>query len=226
MAPERFPRALCKEETMRVRFQHVPVTTLTVLILMATPRPASAYPPGVGILAKSRTCTSCHVDNGPWTDEKRTIVDVLDATTKQSLRAPDGAFIVTVPRGATRTVLTVIGRAAGEESPPIRNAWLYVDPTQIGTSALSKFAIGWDVNLPMSCRLVGDRLEGFEGAHLTVLPMTIRPTDAARDAELELQAMLTSGQAVKGKAREGLISNSLIRKVLLRVVEPEVGGGR
>jgi hypothetical protein len=147
------------------------------------------------------------------------VIDVLDAKTKQSLRGPDGAITIAVARGASRTVLTVIGRTASDKTPPRRNAWLYVDPSQIETSALSKFAPGWDVNLPMSCRIVGDRLEGYDGAHLTVLPMTVRPSDAARDAELELQVMLTAGEAVKGKGQEGLISNLFVRKVLLKVSE-------
>jgi hypothetical protein len=182
--------------------------------------PAAAYPPGVGILAKNRSCASCHVSNGPWGDDARTIIDVLDAKTRRSLRGADGVITIAVPRGETRTVLTMIGRAAGEQSPPRRNAWLFVDPSQIETSTLSKFAPGWDVNLPMSCRVVGDSLEGYDGAPLTVLPMTLRPSDAARDAELELQVMLTAGEAVKGKGREGLISNLFVRRVLLKVLEP------
>jgi len=180
---------------------------------------AAAYPPGVGILGRNRTCAACHPSNGPWGDEARTVVDVLDAKTRKSLRGADGAFEIEVARGEARTVLTVIGRAAGEKTPPRRNAWLYVDPAQIETSALSKFAPGWDVNLPMSCRVVGDRLEGLEHAHLTVLPMTVRPGDAARDAELELQVMLTGGEAVKGRAQEGLLSNFYTRKVRLHVTE-------
>ncbi len=118
-----------------------------------------------------------------------------------------------------KTVLTVIGRAKGDAKVPRRNAWLYVDPAQIDSSALSKFAPGWDVNLPMSCRIVGDKLPEHEGAALTVLPMTVRPTDAARDAEVELQAMLTRGESVKGKPAEGLSANYLQRKVQLRVLD-------
>lgn len=181
---------------------------------------AAAYPPGVGILAKNRSCSACHLSNGPWADEARTIIDVLDSQTKQSLKAPDGAFRIEVPRGALRTILTVIGRQNGDKMTPRRNAWLYVDPTQIATGTLSKFAPGWDVNLPMSCRIVGDTLETYPAAHLTVLPMTIRPGDAARDAELELQVMLTAGEAVKGNGREGLVSNLFVRKVLLKVLDP------
>ena len=180
---------------------------------------AAAYPPAVGILAKNRSCSSCHISNGPWTDEARTVIDVVDAQTRKSLKAPDGVFRLEVPRGETRTVLTVIGRQKGDPQPPRRNGWLYVDPTQIGTSALSKFAPGWDVNLPMSCRIVGDKLEGYEDAQLTVLPMTVRPTDAARDAELELQVMLTAGEAVKGSANQGLVSNLAVRKVSLKVLD-------
>ncbi len=205
---------------MRIHAHRFLISASVVLAGLTAALPAAAYPPGVGILTKNRSCASCHVNNGPWADEARTIIDVLDSKTKQSLRGPDGVITIAVPRAATRTVLTVIGRMAGEKSPPRRNAWLYVDPSQIETSALSKFAPGWDVNLPMSCRIVGDQLEGYDGAHLTVLPMTVRPSDAARDAEIELQAMLTAGEAVKGKGQEGLISNLLVRKVLLKVLEP------
>ena len=204
---------------MRIRCHRFLILASVVLAGLTTALSAAAYPPGVGILAKNRSCASCHVSNGPWGDESRTVIDVLDAKTKQSLRGPDGAITIAVARGASRTVLTVIGRTASDKTPPRRNAWLYVDPSQIETSALSKFAPGWDVNLPMSCRIVGDRLEGYDGAHLTVLPMTVRPSDAARDAELELQVMLTAGEAVKGKGQEGLISNLFVRKVLLKVSE-------
>jgi hypothetical protein len=154
---------------------------------------------------------SCHVSNGPWTDEDRTVVDILDAKTKTSLREESGSFLIEVRRNEARKVLTVIGRPKGEASPPRRNAWLYVDPAQLKSSALSKFAPGWDVNLPMSCRIVGDVVEGYE--------VTVRPGDAARDAELELQVMLTAGESVKGAAKEGLISNYLLRRVRLRVRE-------
>lgn len=179
---------------------------------------AQAYPPAVGILGKSSSCTSCHVSNGPWTDETRIIIDIVDRKTKQSLRSEDGSYRIEVNRGEARTVLTVIG-CTEESAAPLRNAWLYVDPGQIATSGLSKFAPGWNVNLPMACRIVGDKLDAYPGAHITVLPMTVRPTDAARDAEIELQVMLTRGESVKGVAKEGLVSNYFVRKVELRVVE-------
>lgn len=197
----------------------VVAATIVAAALLVT-IPADAYPPGVGILAKNRSCNSCHVSNGPWQDDERTIIDLLDADKKTSLRGADGVFRVEVPRGQSRTVITVIGRKQGEATPPYRNAWLYVDTSQIATSSLSKFAPGWDVNLPMACRIVGDKSETHASDHVTVLPMTIRPTDAARDGELELQVMLTSGESVKGNAKEGLVSNYFVRKVALKVIEP------
>jgi hypothetical protein len=181
---------------------------------------ALAYPPGVGILGKSRSCTACHASNGPWQDESKTIVDILDSGTRRSLRQPDGRFVLQVERGKTATVLTVIGRAQGDTvAPPTRNAWLYVDPTMLGTEALTKFAPGWDVNLPMACRIVGDVVAEYPGSAVTALPMTVRPGDAARNAEVELQIMLTSGGPGKGEPDEWLRANCLVRKLSLVVVD-------
>ena len=181
---------------------------------------ASAYPPAVGIVGDSRACTDCHASNGPWTDETMTIVDVLDATTRRSIRQPTGAFVLEVDRGKNATLITILGRSKGDTAPsPVRNAWLYVDPTRLETKALSKFAAGWDVNLPMSCRIVGDEVPEYPGAAVTALPMTVRPGDAAGDAELELQIMLTSGESAKGKPDEWLEANYLVRRLILKVVD-------
>ena len=192
--------------------------TLFLLSMASYSEKALSYPPAVGILGKSENCLSCHADQGPWKDDGRTIIDILDKETLASLKQPDGTFLVEVRRGTVRTLLTVIGRSQGDTAqPPYRNAWLYVDPSTIGSNSLSKFAPGWDVNLPMSCRVVGDQIQGFEGARITALPMSIRPTDSARDAELSLQVMLTKGESVKGKPKEGMVGNYCERKVLLKV---------
>jgi hypothetical protein len=177
---------------------------------------ANAYPPGVGILSNSKNCLSCHVNNGPWNDDK-TILDIIDKSTGKSLKDVDGNFQIDVVRNQTRTVLTVIGRPKSDSEIPYRNAWIYIDPTTIGTTSLSKFAPGWETNLQLSCRVVGDKLEFYEGASITALPMTIRPTDAARDTDLQLQVMLTKGESVKGKASDGIKGNYLERKVKLVV---------
>lgn len=196
---------------------------IIILIVIATGgflyQQSLSYPPAVGIIGKTKNCLVCHANNGPWQDEKNTIIDILDKETKQSLRQSDGSFLFEAERGQPKTVLTVIGRSKGDNAEsPYRNAWLYVDSSRINTSSLSKFAPGWSVNLPMACRLVGDQLEGYEGANITVLPMTILPGDDAQDGELMLQVMLTKGESVKGKAKQGMIGNYFERKVHLKVL--------
>jgi hypothetical protein len=177
---------------------------------------ADAYPPGVGILSNSKNCLSCHVSNGPWDDDK-IIVDIVDKSTGKSLKDADGNFLIDIQRHQTRTVLTVIGRRKSDGEAPYRNAWIYIDPTTIGTTSLSKFAPGWETNVQLACRIVGDKLESYEDANITALPMTIRPTDDARNTELQLQVMLTKGESVKGKPAEGMKGNYVERKVKLMV---------
>ncbi len=190
------------------------------LILLSLPAPRLlAYPPGVGILSKSENCLSCHVDNGPWKDDALTICDILDKETKLSLKQADGSFLIRVKRSEARTVLTVLGRVGNDQAAvPRRNGWLYLDPKTIPTSSLSKFAPGWEVNLPMSCRLLGDKLTNYPDARISVLPMTIRPTDAAQDAELTLQFMFTMGESMKNSPKEGMVGNYFVRKVQLQVI--------
>ncbi|MFZ6010365.1 MAG: hypothetical protein ACOYXT_08440 [Bacteroidota bacterium] len=179
---------------------------------------AHAYPPAVGILSGSKNCMSCHVNNGPWNDDGKLIVDILDADTKRSVKQPDGSFVIETERWEQKKLLTVIGWLKEKTAPPpARNAWLYIDPSTIGTSSLSKFAPNWDVNLPLSCRLVGDQLPGYENANITSLPMIIQPMSNAQHAELQLQIMLTKGESAKGNAKEGMTSNYFERKVFLKV---------
>lgn len=179
---------------------------------------AYAYPPAVGILSNSKNCMSCHVNNGPWKDENKVVIDILDKETKKSLRQSDGSFLIEVKKGEQLTVLTIIGsKKDNSVASPYRNAWLYIDPSTIGTNSLSKFATGWDVNLPMSCRLVGDKLPGYDDADITSLPMTIQPLSSATDSEMQLQVMLTKGESVKGNAQEGMLGNYFERKVMLKV---------
>lgn len=179
-----------------------------------------AYPPSVGILTKAKNCLTCHSNNGPWNNEANTIIDIIEKDSKKSFRQPDGTFLLQVKRNESLTVRTITGyKKDDKEVAPYRNGWIYIDPTTIESSSLSKFAPGWDVNLQMACRLVGDNLEGYEGFNLTMLPMTIRPSDAARDAQVTLQLMLTRGEAVKGKGKEGMIGNYFERTVTLKVID-------
>ena len=183
--------------------------------------PAVAYPPAVGIAGKSRTCLTCHADNGPWEDDDNLIIDIVNKETGESLMRDDGSFLITAERGETITLLTIIGRTGDDENDrPTRNGWIYLDPERIDDDySLSVFASGWGVNLPLACRVVGDRNDLYPDANLTALPMKIRPGEDARDTEMVLQLMLTSGNSVKGKPSEGLIANYFERTVLLKIID-------
>ncbi len=192
------------------------ITALSLLVLVANT--AIAYPPAVGILGNAKSCMSCHVNNGPWSDEDKTIIDILDKETMKSLRRSNGTFLIEVKRGEQKTVLTVIGRTKDDNLPaPFRNAWTYVDSSMIGTNSISKFVPGWAVNLQMACRLIGDKLKGFENAEITALPMTVQPLYDAIDGELILQGMITKGESVKGNAKIGMLGNYFERKLILKV---------
>src|SRR3972149_5425259 len=64
---------------------------------------AYAYPPAVGILSNSKNCLSCHVSNGQWKDDDKTIIDILDKETKKSLKQPDGSFLIETKKGEQKT---------------------------------------------------------------------------------------------------------------------------
>ena len=193
------------------------VITLLIFVIV---RPGRSYPPTVGILSKAKNCLDCHVSNGPWRDEEKTIIDIVDKDSGRSLRQKDGTFLIKAKRGQAITVLTVIGRTKGDQAPPpYRNGWIYIDPTSIGSQSLLKFAPGWAVDVRYSCRLVGDRLEGFEGAKITALSMTVRPLDDAQESTVQLQVMLTRGESVKGDPRAGMVGNYFERIVRLKVLD-------
>lgn len=206
----------------------ITITVFFTVVLMLVPVVPSldrlqnvfAYPPGVGILTKAKNCLACHSNNGPWNNEANAIIDIIENDSKKSFRQPDGTFLLQVKRNEVLTVRTISGYKKNDKEPmPYRNGWIYVDPATIESGSLSKFAPGWDVNLQMACRIVGDKLEGYEKFNLTVLPMTIRPTDAAREARVTLQLMLTLGEAVKGNGKEGMIGNYFERMVTLKVID-------
>jgi hypothetical protein len=190
------------------------------LFATLTAQPVPAYPPAVGIVDQARNCLDCHVDNGPWKDDSSTIIDILDKATGESLIQDDGSFLIAAKRGETRTVLTVLGRAAGDDVPaPYRNGWVYISPDLIGSSSVSKFVPGWEVNLQMGCRLMGDKQAKYPGANITVASMALRPGEDAEGAAIELQVMLTSGESVKGKPREGMTASYFMRQVRLEVIK-------
>jgi hypothetical protein len=202
---------------MKLKTRYLTLTGIFVAVFAVG---VAAYPPAVGILGKSPNCLSCHVDNGKWTDGPDLIIDIIDKDTKTSLKQKDGTFLLAAKRGQAATVLTVIGYKTSDENQiPYRNAWLYIDPGQIESSLLSKFPPGWETNLPMACRLVGDKSESYPDAHVTALPMTIRPSDSAVDGSVALQIMLTRGESIKGKPKEGMQGNYFEKTLYLKVIE-------
>jgi len=199
-----------------------PLALLALGLLWLPPaQPALAYPPAVGILGKARNCLACHADDGPWREDANLIVDLLDKETGKSLREKDGSFLISARPRQSRTLLIVLGRAEGDDAPPPhRNGWIFIDPALIQRDHLgSKFAPGWEVDISASCRLVGDVHEAYEGAKITALSMTVRPTGAAKDAAVEWQILMTAGEAVKGDATRGLVQSYFERKVRLKVEE-------
>ncbi len=205
--------------TVRAHLRRASLIGLLSCLVAIGAHTAFAYPPAVGILGPARNCLSCHSSDGPWKDPAGLIIDILDKTSGKSLRQGDGTFLISARRGELKTVVTVIGWKADAAGPaPFRNAWLYVDPKRIADpSSLNKFAAGWMVNLPMSCRIVGDSVDAYSRAPLTALPMTVRAGDDAADAEIELQVMLTRGDSVKGDAKKGMAGNYFERRVRLKV---------
>ena len=202
---------------MKLRIKHLTFAGILVAVCAVG---AAAYPPAVGILGKSPNCLSCHVDDGRWVDGPDLIIDIIEKETKASLRQSDDSFLLTAKRGMAVTVLTVIGYKTPDKNLiPYRNAWLYTDPARIESSSLSKLPPGWETNLPMACRLVGDKSESYPDAHVTVLPMTVRPTDSAVDGSVALQIMLTKGESIKGKPKGGMQGSYFERTLYLKVIE-------
>ncbi len=200
----------------------VTLRLLSLASLFALTQFAAASPPAVGIIGNSRNCLACHVSNGSWSEGADLVIDLIDKDTQQSLRQPDGSFLLTVKRGAATTVIAVIGyRGLTPDQSPYRNGWIFVDSTAIGNDALSKFAPGWEINLPYGCRITGDKLAAYPDAVLTTAPITIRPTETAKDGEVTFQALMTKGESVKGNAKSGLVGNYHERAVHLRVVEKD-----
>lgn len=177
--------------------------------------------PSAAVVNRAKSCLTCHVNNGPWKDDEKTLIDIIDKDTGKSFKQPDGTFLVQARQGETKTVLTVLGRVKEDESlAPYRNGWVYIDPMERekGSASSSKFAPNWEVNLSLGCRLVGDQQQGFEGAKISVAAMSLQPLENAKDAEIQLQVMLTKGESVKGKPKEGMIGSYFQRMVYLKVM--------
>jgi hypothetical protein len=201
-------------------FQKHILLAATVILLTIGYGVVSASPPAVGMASNSKSCISCHANTGPWQEGASLILDILDKSTMASLRQPDGSFQINCKRGQTASVITVLGYQPQENLPvPHRNGWIFVDTTLIGTPAVSKFAAGWEADIIYGCKIVGDKSALYPDAAIATAPLTIRPLESAKDADISLQVLMTAGEAVKNKPKEGLQSNYFIRTVRLRVVD-------
>jgi hypothetical protein len=196
------------------------VVFLTALGVAASFTLGHASPPAVGMASNAKSCLSCHASAGPWPEGASLVLDILDKNTMASLRQPDGSFQINCKRGQTASVVTVLGYQPQEKQPvPHRNGWIFVDTTLIGTPSVSKFAAGWEADIIYGCKIVGDKSAAYPDAMVTTSPMTVRPLGNAANTDISLQVLLTAGEAVKNKAKEGLQSNYFVRTVRLRIVD-------
>lgn len=197
---------------------YTPRIVIAIAAIAALVSNAIAYPPAVGIMGKADDCLSCHVNNGPWIEDDALVIDILDKETRQSLKQPDGSFLIEVARNKNKTVLCVIGHVTKDLSPPpSRNGWIFFDPKTVNKLILSKFLAGWEVNATYGCRLVGDKLELYSGAALTVTTMTIKPTERAENGTITWMLALTAGDPPKGKPAVGMLGNFYEYRVKLRI---------
>lgn len=198
-----------------MRFSRVILVIVSIVVLVCR---SVAYPPAVGIMGPSPDCLTCHINNGKWIEDEFLIVDILDKETKQSLKQPDGSFLLEFPRNKSKTVLCVIGRLVEDPNPPpFRNSWIFFDPKMVDKPTLSKFLPGWEVNATYGCRLVGDKLDLYPGAALTVTSMTVKPTERAGNGTITWLLALTTGDPPKGKPAEGMLGNYYEYQVKLRI---------
>jgi hypothetical protein len=193
---------------------HLPISLTAVFLVQL----ALATPPAVGIVGSSRDCNACHVNSGQWLESPELVIDLVDPVSKTSFRQPNGSFLLSARRGETVNAVAIFGyKSVSPALAPHRNGWIFVDTTTIGTEAISKFAPGWEISLPYGCKISGDKSEAYPDAQITSAPFIVKASESAADRDVTLQVLLTSGEAVKGKAKEGLVSDYFSRQVHLRV---------
>lgn len=55
--------------------------------------------PSAAVVNRSKSCLSCHVNNGPWKDDEKTLIDIIDKDTGKSFKQPDGTFLIQARQG-------------------------------------------------------------------------------------------------------------------------------
>lgn len=175
----------------------------------------SAYP-AASLEGRQKSCLSCHKNTGPWKDESKIVIDIIDPQTGESFKQEDGSFLIEVKRDEVRRVKTVLGVSSDLEWVPEFVAWLYADPEEIQRAPESslKFAPNWEVNRPFCGKRVAGTVKGFEGKKVATLTMSLRPLKEAKDADISLQVLFKSFDRT-------LVGNYYERKVNLRVLNDD-----
>lgn len=170
--------------------------------------------PAASLEGRQKSCLSCHKNTGPWKDESKIVIDIIDPETGKSFKQEDGSFLIPVKRDEVRRVKTVLGVSSDLEWVPECVAWLYVDPEELQKAPESslKFAPHWEVNRPFCGKRVVETIKGFEDKKVASLTMSIRPSKEAKDANVLLQVLFKSFDRT-------LVGNYFERKVNLKVLD-------
>lgn len=147
-------------------------------------------------LLESRTenCQGCHVPAGNWQDTSQVVIDIIDPETGISYKQPDGSFSITVKRETDKRVKSVFGILPDVQFPPDVVGWLYVSPEALQSAHESdlKFAPGWSVNRPFCGKRLHEVVTDYPGNRMAAITMTIRPSDVAENADIQLQVLFKS----------------------------------
>lgn len=189
------------------------ITIIATAFVFALARSIMSYPTAP-IVGRQTSCLNCHKNTGPWTDEAKTIIEMLDSQTGESLKQKDGSFLITVKRNEIKTVQVVFGVTGDVEKAPECISWCFVDPIEQKQSsdASNKFAPHWEVNAQYGGRFVGDKVKGYETHKIVASTMSLRPTEKAKDGKLVLQVLFPI-------AFRGLDGNYFEKQVTLKLIE-------
>ncbi len=162
-------------------------------MMLFTNEPASSWP-AASLEGRQESCLSYHTNTGPWVDEGKLIIDIIDAKTGESFRLSDGSYVIPVKQGTERRVRAVFGVKPEVQYPPDMVGWLYVDPEELTSApeASIKFARRWNVNRSFCGKRLVEKFEGYPGDKLAQITKTISPGENATDREIRLQVLFKS----------------------------------
>lgn len=189
------------------------IAAIVTALTWALARSLLSYPTAP-IVGRNTTCLNCHKNTGPWQDEAKAIIEILDPQTGQSLKQKDGSFLIAAKRNEVKSVQMVFGVTGDTEKVPECISWCLVDPVEQrqGSDASNKFAPHWEVNAQYGGRFVGDKVKGYEAHKVVASTMSLRATEKAKDGALVLQVLFPV-------AFRGLDGNYFEKKVTLKITD-------